>query len=302
MTTLANHQFEILPATDAADGEVFGIGAHISMNEDGFHPGSTDWANQDSQSSLGHINFGRDAILGPVWAWDLHVNRDDEHNALESLAAFTTAWRALHLRRTPGKFLAIRYMLDDRVRRIYGRPGLLQAEPNNLILSGYTDVTCDFQAVDAFTYADVDTAVTLTVGEADEGAGGGGFSFPLTFPVQSQAPTEQQVQIVVGGDAPTSPIIRFDGPVTNPRIETDNWAISLNYDLPAGQYVEIDTRPWAISVMLNGTTPIPGVIGRRQNLSGIRLEPGVLETRFLGFSNTGTATCQIRWWSAFNSI
>lgn len=302
MTNLADHQFEILPDVDAADGEVFGIGAHVSMNGDGFHPGSTSWATQDSTAPAGHVNFGRDALQGPVWAWDLHVDRDDEHNALETLGSFATAWRALHIRRTPGAFLAIRYQLDGRLRRIYGRPGLYDGPPSNLILSGYVDITCDFQAVDGFTYDDAESSVLLTVGESDGGAGGGGFTFPLTFPVQALAPTEQIAQIAVEGDAPTSPIVRFNGPVTNPRLETDEWALSLNYDIPAGQYVEVDTRPWSLNVLLNGTTPIPGVIGRRQNLTAMKFQPGSLQTRFIGSSSSGAATCHIRWRNAHNSI
>jgi hypothetical protein len=302
MSALNDHQFEILPGMDASDGVVFGIGAHVSMDAEGFHPGATSWAVQDSTSPFGHMAFGRDALQGPVWAWDLHVNRDEEHDALETLSAITTAWRALHIRRTPGAMLAIRYQLDGRARRIYGRPGKFEGSPNNLILSGFVPIVCDFQAVDGYVYDDIGSSAILVVGESDAGAGGGGFTFPLTFPIQTQAPTEQQSQIYVGGDAPTSPVVRFNGPITNPRLETDEWALSLNYDIPAGQYIEVDTRPWNIRVMLNGDTPIPGAIGRRQKLYDMKLQPGALDMRFIGSSSSGTATCEIRWHNAYNSI
>ena len=303
MTTIANHQFEILPALDAIDGQVFGIGADVSMNEDGFHPGSTSWATQDVQASQGHINFGRDALTGPVWAWDLHVNRDDEAGALETLGSIATAWRALHIRRTPGAMLPVRYMLNDRVRRIYGRPGNFEPTVNNQILSGYVDITCDFQAVDGFTYDDNESSVGLAIQSgAVDAAAGGGFYWPVTFPVQSLAPTEQVSALVVGGDAPTSPIVRFTGPVVNPLLEVDGWTLALNFSVPAGHYVEIDTRPWNISVLYDGTIPIPGAIGRRVNLFDLKLSPGPLSARFEGDSLTGTATCTIRWRGAYNSI
>ena len=221
---------------------------------------------------------------------------------METLGIFTTAWRAIHVRKTPGTVLPLRYKLAGRVRRIYGRPGNIEPGINNLILSGYADVTCDFQAATAYTYDDAMDSITLTVGEADEGAGGGGFTFPLTFPYGSQAPTEQASSMVVGGDAPTHPIIRINGPVENPKVETDHWSIGLNYTIPAGQYVEIDTRPWANTILLNGEGSIAGALGRRQRLTDVVLHPGTLEVRFIGLSGTGTATCTLTWASAHNSI
>lgn len=296
-------QFEILPSVDAEDGVVFGIGADVSLNQDGFHPGSTDWATQDVDSgATGHTNFGRDLLLGPSWSWDLHVNRDDCEEALESLGAFTTAWRALDVR-GPSEVTALRYQLVGRRRRIYGRPRRCEASPNNLILSGYTDVGVDFKAVDGFTYDDEQTGITLLLAGNEDGPAGGGLRFPARLPVDTDPTTVQQAQIVVGGDAPTYPIIRFTGPVTGPSLSTDSWVISLpEYEIPTGSFVEIDTRPWVSTVMLNGESSIAGEIGRRQNLPASRLKPGALEVSFHGASSDGTATCEVRWASAWNSI
>jgi hypothetical protein len=305
MSTLKDFQFEILPSVDAADGVVFGIHSDVSLNEDGFHPGSTDWAVQDTQSSAtGNTLFGRDLLLGGVWAWDLHVNRDDCEDALASLAEHTTAWRWLDGRDSPGVVTSIRYNLGGRIRRIYGRPGKHEASPNNLILSGYTDVTCDFSAIDGFTYADEATGVILTLGAADEDTvSGGGLVFPTVLPVNSQVATEAARTISVAGDAPTYAVYTLNGPWVNPSVYTDDWILSLpDYEIPDGQFVVIDTRPWARTVMLNGTTSIGGKIGRRQKLYKAKLKPGDFEVRIGGYSTTGTANCQISWRDTYNSI
>ena len=297
-------QFELLPSLDATDGLVFGIGAPVSTDQDGFHPGATEWANQDTPNPVtGAVVFGRDTMQGPVWGWDLFVDGTEVEDALEHLAAFTSAWRARQIRSTPGAVLPLRYRFADRVRRIYGRPGKIEASPNNLLLSGFTPVTVDFQAVDSYTYADTDTVFTFDVGASELGAGGGGFTFPLTFPYGPQAPTQQDNGAVVGGDAPASPIIRFNGPWTSPGLRTDRWTVSFpDYDLPVGHYIEIDTRPWANTIMLDGTTSLGGALGRRQRLNDVRLEPGSLEFGVLGSSASGTATATLRWADAYDSL
>jgi hypothetical protein len=303
MSALEEFQFEILPTADAADGVVFGIHSDLSMDDGGFHPGSTEWASTSTASAAnGATLFGRDRLLGPVWAWDLHVNRDDLENALETLSAHTTAWRWLDERDTPGAMTAIRYRLADRVRRVYGRPENHEASPNNLILSGYTPVTCDFSCVDGYTYDDALSALTLTLG-VDASSGSGGLVFPVVLPANSLPSTEQAGQIEVGGDAPTYGVYRFNGPWIDPSVYTDDWTLSIpNYSIPAGQYVEIDTRPWVNTVMLNGSSSIGGLLGRRQKLPQAKLKPGPLEIKVGGYSPTGTATCQITWRNAHNSI
>jgi hypothetical protein len=305
MSALQDFQFEILPSVDATDGVVFGIHSNVSMNEDGFHPGSTDWATQDTPSGItGVTRFGRDLLLGPVWAWDLHVNRDEVDNALESLAEHASAWRWLQGRNSPGEVTAIRYRLAGRERRIYGRPQKHEGSPNNLILSGYVDVTCDFQATDGFTYDDEPTGTILTLGAADEDTvSGGGLTFPAVLPTNALVATETAETLSVGGDAPAHAVYRLNGPWTSPSVYTDDWTLSLpDYTIPEGQFVEIDTRPWARTVLLNGVASVGGKLGRRQKLYKATLQPGDFEVRIGGFSPTGTATCQISWRNTYNSI
>jgi hypothetical protein len=303
MTTLEEFQFEILPAEDADDGVVFGIGADISCDEDGFHPGSTSWATQNSSSAAnGVTNFGRDVLLGPLWAWDLHISRDDCEEAVESLAAFTTAWRAAQIRETPRTVLPIRYQLAGRTRRIYGRPQNVEDSVNNLILSGYAQLGADFQAVDGYTYSDDSSGVTMVIPATDFDRHGPGLVYPITLPASSVVGDESIRNVSIGGDTTAWGIFRFNGPWVDPSVYTDEWALSFpGFEIPDGQFIEVDTRPWVKTVLLNGTAPVGGYMGKRQKLFGARLDPGDVTIRAGGTSSTGT-TCQISWRSTFNSI
>lgn len=297
--------FELLPSEAATTGTLFGIGQDVSLDDGGFAPGSTDWLTQDSESSQnGTTSFGRDKLLGPSWSWQLHVNRDDDVEALASLGTFKAAWNALHIRDTPGAVIPLRYKLAGRVRRIYGRPRRFESTPTNTILGGHLPLSVDFKCVDGFTYDDAMTAVVLQIGtdlEDEDVDTGGGFIFPLTLPQVTLPPTRRQAQLVVGGDSPAYPIVRFNGPVVNPSLVTDDWTLSLTYTIPDGQYVEIDTRPWKQTALLNGTASVAGALGRRTRMHKIVFNPGNFEAKFVGFSS-GVATCSVKWAATWSSI
>jgi hypothetical protein len=307
MTILDDFNFEILPTSDADSGVLFGIGQDVSLDDAGFVPGSTDWAVQDTESSqTGVTNFGRDRLLGPTWAWQLHVNRQSVVEARDTLGSFRAAWHALHLRDTPGAVLPIRYQLEGQpARRIYGRPRRFEAPPDNRILGGYVPISCDFKCVDAFTYDDVMQNVSLAVGadyEDPDVDTGGGFIFPIILPYVSLPPKVSQQQLEIGGDAPAYPIVRFTGPVVNPALVTDDWTLSLNLTIPDGQYVEIDTRPWRQTALLNGTASVAGSLGRRTRMSKIFFRPQErFEARYLGAS-VGSSTCDVKWASTWNGF
>ena len=299
--------FELLPSVSASDGAAFGIGLDVGLDDNGFAPGSTDWAIQDGVNAQnGATSFGRDRLLGPVWNWQLHINRSDTSEALATLRAFRAAWHALQIRDTPGEVIPLRFQLEGEQRRIYGRPRRFEAPPDNKILSGYIPVSVDFKCVDGYAYDDVMYSVTMMLGQdlEDEGIDtGGGFIFPVIFPAVTLPPTRQQTQIEIGGDAPAYPIIRFEatsGALVNPGFITDDWRLELNYTIPAGQYVEVDTRPWRMTAMLNSGASVAGYLGRRQRMSKMVLQPGRFEGRFIGFS-TSTAQCSVRWASTWNS-
>lgn len=300
-TELNSKQFEILPREDAAAGFVFGIGAEVSVDDGGFTPGTTDWLTQDSQNTRRGSNaFGRDVLTGPTWGWSSHVNRDDEDEALDTLERFSSAWRPVDLMETPGAVTALRFKVGQRTRRIYGRPRRFDAPPTNLIDSGYVPVTHDFQAFDAFTYDDVASSTVLTLDSASEG----GFILPATMPIQTlPVATSAELQVAIGGTARAYPVVRFHGPWSNPTLITDNWTLSLNTSIAAGDWIEVDTRAWNLGAIRKDGSSAAGTFSRRTWLEDIYFQPGSRPNlRLGGSSSTGGATCTVEWRNTWNSI
>lgn len=305
MTILADHQFELLPSLDAVDGIVFGIGSPsmIDMADGGFIPGDDDWNNEDADNPRrGGTRFGRDTLKGPTHGFNLFTNGSREDQALDALSAFKSAWRALELRNQPGAVLPVRYQLNGRVRRFYGRPGRFSAPVDNLILGGFVPITTDFRCVDGFTYEDNANSETISINVI--GSSQGGFIFPTIFPTATLPVGTRAGQLVVGGDAPAWPVVRFEGPVTNPSLATSEWTLSLGLSIADGEHVTVDLQPWAGSVLLNDNTNVSGSLGidRTQYLSNMKLEPGRHDVTFRGASSSSTATCTVSWRNTWNSI
>jgi hypothetical protein len=297
---LAEHQFEILPDEASIAGVGFGIGLDVSVNGDGFDPGETEALVQDSvNSTRGSTMFGRDELLGPTWTWAAHVDQTDVITALAAQGELKKAWRADAVRQRPGATSVIRYRIGDRVRRVYGRPRRWAAPPDNKILSGFIPVTMTFKTADDLHYADTETATDI--GFVAESAGG--FIFPTTFPATALPAGQRDGLITVGGDVATYPIIRFNGPVTNPRLACDNsWSVQLDMSIADGQYVEIDTRPWKLTVLRLNAYSEAGKLGKRTRMKDMVLTPGNHDLAFTGNSAEGTASCIVRWRDAYASL
>lgn len=299
-TVLEEMQFELLPDEDASEGFAFGIGLEVSIDDDGFDPGSLDWVTQDSENQRnGATNFGTDYLLGPTWAWSAHVNRADTPGALETLNRAATAWRGNNVANVAGKVAPLRYRMGDRVRRVYGRPRKFSGVPNNRILGGFIPIVEDFKCVDSYTYADDLNSVSLSTRTSPPS----GFVFPVVFPLTPPVVPDAAIPAFIEGDAPAWPKITIKGPVTNPYLQTKNWKLSLAIELGPKDVVVIDTRPWSQSVMLNGSTSLAGLLGRRQWLSDMFLEPGAAEAfTFGGTSTSSAASCAVSWRSTYNSL
>lgn len=302
MTTLKDHQFEILPTPDAHDGFVWGIGAEVSLDENGFDPGEAEWLTQDGQNTRrGVVGFGRDVRGAKTWTWDSHTDQDDVESAVDVLDRFSAAWSPESLARTPGALTAIRYRLAGRDRRVFGRPRRYAAPPSNLILTGFVPVTHDFQCVDSYTYDDVESQATILYASSSDG---GGFVLPSPMPLAT-APSEGNGagQVSVGGTARAYPVIRFNGPWTNPVLKTDDWEVRWNGEIGPTGWIEIDTRPWALTVKdQTGASAVKG-LGRRTWLEDMWFAPQSQPQIVLdGIAASGGASAWIRWRNTWTSI
>lgn len=302
MTALAEKQFEILPSEDATDGFVFGIGADVSINDDGFDPGDMNWFAQSTDNTRrGVRGSGRD-VLGPkTWMWTSHVDQDDVESAATVLEAFADAWSPEEVLRQPGAQIPLRYRLAGRNRRVYGRPRRFAAPPSNLIDSGFVLVTHDFETVDSYTYDDVESMAVIPYASS---VSGGGFVLPAPMPLVT-LPSEGNGsdQITVTGTSRAYPIIRFNGPWTNPVMTTNDWTLTWTGEIGPTGWIEIDTRPWKLTVLdQNGGSAVDG-LDRRTWLEDLWFAPNSQpQINLAGAAASGGASAVIRWRNTWKSI
>lgn len=295
-TTLDEHQFELLKE-DADTGVAFGIGLGVSCNDTGFDPGSNDWLIQDQQDPFsGATRMGRDVQTGSTFTWALHVNETTEIDALDALDAIADAWSPEGL--ASSDVMVLRYKIGGRTRRVYGRPRRFAQAPDNRILGGMIPVTADFKRVDPLFYDDSPESISLGVAYTSAG----GFIFPVTFPVMTLPGGFHPGEAFVSGRRRTWPIIRLDGPLVNPQIQTNDWTLALNLTMNEGHYIEIDTRPWKRTITLDGTSSIPGALSAQTRLRDLFLTPGHQSFGFRAISDTGTGSCTISWYPAYASL
>lgn len=83
----------------------------------------------------------------------------------------------------------------------------------------------------------------------------GGLASPMSSPLVSGAPPAGAMVVVNAGAADTWPVIRLDGPMTNPVVTfvESGGVIALTYELVAGEYLVVDTNPRRRSIKLNGS-------------------------------------------------
>lgn len=299
MIELAEMQFELLNSEDDETGVAFGIGLPVSVDDGGFDPGELSWLTQDSINPYtGGRHFGDDVTTAPTWTWSLHVNEDEVIAALDTLARIRSAWKARQVARRPGEVMPLRYRVGQRTRRIYGRPRRFAAPPDNRILNGFVPISATFDPFNDLHYADTVSSTVLTYNFDTDG----GFVLPTTLPITTLPQSERAAEVYNDGDEPTNPVIRFDGPVVDPKLVGPGWSVSLKMGLEAGEYVEIDTRPWKMTALRNGVASVGGRLGRRQNLSDVLIQPGMNTLRYSGASTTATSSCAVHWRSAYSSL
>lgn len=302
MTVLEEHQFEILPSEEASSGFVFGIGGEVSVNNGGFDPGEMDWQTQDTMNTRrGVTAFGRDVPGARTWAWESHANGQTVYEALDIMDRFADAWAPTLLVKEPGAQTCLRYTIGGRTRRIFGRPRRYNAPPTNEILNGYNDITHDFQTVDSYTYDDDESSIVIPYLSTSLG---GGIVLPAVMPVIMEGSDGNGGgQISVSGKAPAYPVIRFNGPWVNPVMTTDDWTLAWTGSIANGDYIEIDARPWNLTVLNSqGASKVEG-LDRRTWLEDIWFAPNSAPQITLGgVASSGSATATIRWRNTWKSL
>lgn len=299
MIELKEMQFELLRGDTSGEGVAFGFGLPVAVNEDGFDTGELSWITQDSQNPVtGNSMYGRDTPGSNTWTFAMHADAEDAVGALAAVAELAAAWRATGVVDKAGNLLPLRYRVGGRIRRVFGRPRRFAAPPDNRIIGGSIPVTASFDIVDSLHYDDDEQTAVLNFNADSDG----GFILPAVLPISTLPGSDRSVSIRNAGDAPTAPVIRFDGPILNPYVQGPGWTVSLDLNLASGEWAVVDARPWRMTVLKNGTAGMGGRLGKRQYLTDVRLDPGIHNLRFGGQSSSALATCKVSWRNAYSSL
>lgn len=171
---------------------------------------------------------------------------------------------------------------EQQATRITGR------RPKSFLVTG----VCE----DPLIYSQALHTVQIT----PQAAGAGGFTSPLTSPLESAASQAGTAVAANAGDEATWPAIAVYGPCSNPVLvnASTGEAIYLTYSLNAGEYLSIDTDPRRRTVRLNDLTNRYRAYDYSRS-SWWALEPGD-NTLQIGFATySAGATVVVQWHDAW---
>lgn len=297
MTLVENYHFEIV-RPGALSGVVFGAGNDITVED--FDPGAAVWRLEAMSNPVADgFMFGKDRRDGPTWTFALSTDRSTDVEALDSLAELASAWSGDSVRGKAGAVMEMRYMLADRVRSVFGRPRDWAPAPTSRMMSGYLPTLATFQLAHYLAFG-AEERVSLSVVPDTVG----GLLAPLESPLSTESVGGQRAgQFTVQGEAATPHVaVRFDGPVTNPKLTIGGWTAALDGTVPLGASVTLDARPWARSVLWESGKSAGGMVNRRTRLTNMLLSPGGREAIFTGEDATGTGRATLSWRPAYRSL
>lgn len=286
MADLLTGQYEL-------DGYLFGLASdEVSVLSDGWDPGSYDIDNQDADNPIGDNTwFGRDYFKPGSVTLTMLVHHDE--NCRPALTRLANAWRADHIRKTPGAESVLRYNSFGETRRVYGRPRRFAVEKQPINDPTYRVVTADFKLSEYVSYGDSTNLVTMDLITTPIG---GGVTLPAVLPwtLGASESTARRGIVTIGG-APAPFIATFYGPITgtanNWRLQTANWVFTSNASLRPGETLTLDTRKGTLTHS-SGASAV-GSIGRSSLTP--RLPTGTSEILFGAADSTATAYATVQW-------
>jgi hypothetical protein len=251
------------------------------------------------------VMMGRDYLQGRTLSWDLVVNRETGADGRVDWRALESAWDARSVRLTPGAVMPVRMRMPGGATVVaYGRPRKIAPADTQFMDVGRISVVADFSTADRFFYDDVEQEISFGIQPTI--APGGGITWPATWPITwAEADTSNIDVVVNAGDAPTWPVVTFDGPVIDPTLilGDDQRTLKVVTMLASNESVTIDTRPWNRSVTRQDGASLAGSIsGTSARLSDLMLPPGPTPVSIQGIDLDGTAGARIRWRSAYTTL
>ena len=296
MADLAERQFQI-------EDVVFGEGTSIVHTTFSFSEPAATTADQVMPGDDG-VMMGRDYVQGRTLSWDLVINRETGADGRVDWRALEAAWDARDVRLTPGAVTSVRLRMPGGTTVIaYGRPRKIAPADTSLMEVGRVSLAADFATADRFFYDDTEQEVSFGIQPTI--APGGGITFPATWPITWAETDTSNIDVVINaGDAPTWPVVTFNGPVIDPTLimGDDQRTLKVVTMLADNESVTIDTRPWNRSVTRQDGASLAGSLsGTSARLSDLMLPPGPTPVSIQGIDLDGTAGARIRWRSAYTT-
>lgn len=270
---------------------------YVQVEDVAIDPGSVSSQNTALLGEDG-MTFGIDTHTGVMVTFTGHVwsPSGSPLAAMDAWNTFAGQWSDYNVRTQNNAMSSLRcyHPMSSAVRVLYGRPQ--QCNPVLAEASqGYIAFTAQFQGADPNFYADTASSLTMSQLPADTG----GFTPPFTPPMMVAANTTVQNTVAVNaGSLPTWPVISFIGPISYPTLTYVNGPIYIGYNgtINAGQTLTIDTRPWARTALLNGSSVAGNLTGNR--MTSLKLPTGSTQLFYGGQDFTGTSVCLVTWQSA----
>lgn len=276
---------------------------------EGFDPGYPEVRVSDSprEGSDGTVP-GRDFLGSSTLSFDLASNRRTMVEARETLREFLRAWRDQAVRTDSGVVVPLEYQAvdDPRWHRVYGRPRRSDnPDFSALMRQGLGRVTCEFEVMDVRSFAGGELGEqSTTVRQFEQGVTGGGWSFPISFPVSGAAIAGvREGFLSIGGEVATPVVIEFHGPGRRLALDGNRgWHVGLRDDVTLAYDEVITIDPLVGTVRDNFSNDRYGALDKRTPLDGVQLPPGNENVFFSGFDSTNTAHAVVRWRNAFASL
>lgn len=295
MTVLKDYQFEL-------EGVVFGLGAPVHVETQGFDPGDDDIDDrQEQRPGDDSYAFGQDSLTPSAWTWEMFTaTARHGSQAVTDMAALKSAWRSAGHRRLRNLIVPLRYQIAGRTRRVYGKPRRWAVALETRLEQGYSEIVADFQRADALYYEDEERVATLF----SVPQGGTGFTTPIITPLTTLVPAQPLLAAVnPGGEAYAPFEVEFKGPISNPRLVSENgWEVGIRGSLGTNERITVRTYPWWYDARKADGTDVSGRISPATRLSKARLDPDGESLRLLGVDSTGLSRATVRWRPAYISI
>ncbi|GAA2842839.1 hypothetical protein [Kitasatospora aburaviensis] len=263
------------------------------------------------------IRFGQDTTSTMTLSFELAVDTvaaaqtpAGRHTAnLDAVDTLLTTWDAAAVRRRMGAVAVLRTRQGGRYRRVYGRPRHIALANSRFARQGSTSLVGEFVAADTHWYDDAEESTSPGAAPAPIR----GLKAPLTSSLSQRvpAPVQQPGAMNVAGTVPTWPVITIHGPGRNPTLTffgpertqqgdlRERMTVGLDLTLGEGEWVTIDPRPWARTVLRNGTGGIAGALTRSSpRMSDMLLPPGLQHVRYAVADETGTSYATVAWRAA----